>query len=39
MDVETFLRITRGSVTNLITKELKHLDSAKVQTTAGFDLR
>ena len=34
MDVETFLKEIRGSVTNLITKELQDLDSAKVQTTA-----
>ena len=34
MDVQTFLKETRGSVTNLITKELQNLDSAKVQTTA-----
>ena len=29
-----FLKETRESVANLITKELKDLDSAKVQTTA-----
>ena len=34
MDVETFLKETRGSVANLITKELQDLDTAKVQTTA-----
>ena len=35
MDVETFLAWeTRVSVTNLITKELKDLDSANVQTVA-----
>ena len=33
MDVETFLKETRGSVTNLITKELQDLNSVKVQTT------
>ena len=32
--METFHGETRGSVTNLMTKELKDLDSAKVQTTA-----
>ena len=31
MDVETFLKETRGSVANLITKELKDLDLVKVQ--------
>ena len=39
MDVETFLKETRGSVTNLITKELQDLDLAKVQTTAWIQLR
>ena len=34
MDVETFLKETRGSVTNLIPEELQNLDSAKVRTTA-----
>ena len=34
MDVETFLKETRESVANLITKELKNLDLAKVQLTA-----
>ena len=34
MDVETFLKETRGSVANLIMKELKDLDLVKVQTTA-----
>ena len=34
MDVETFFMETRGSVANLITKELKDLNSAKVQMTA-----
>ena len=33
-DVEIFFTGTRRSVTNLITKDLKDLDSAKVQTTA-----
>ena len=33
MDVETFLRKTQGSVANLMSKELRDLDSAKVQTT------
>ena len=33
MDVETFRGETRGSITNLIIKELKDLDLAKVQTT------
>ena len=33
MDVETFLKETRGSVANFITKQLQDLDSAKVQTT------
>ena len=40
MAVETFLKETRGSVTNLITKELQGLDGAKVQTQPlGFNLR
>ena len=30
MDVETFIMETRGSVANLITKELQDLDSVKV---------
>ena len=34
MDVENFLGETRGSVTNLMTKELMDLDSVKVQTSA-----
>ena len=34
MDVETFLKESRGSVAHLITKELQDLDSAEVQTTA-----
>ena len=34
MDVETFLKETRRTVANLITKELQDLNSAKVQTTA-----
>ena len=33
MDVEPFRGETRGSITNLITKELKDLDLTKVQTT------
>ena len=33
MDVETFLKETRGSVANLMTKKLQDLDSLKVQTT------
>ena len=32
--METFLGETRGSVANLMTKELQDLDSTKVQTTA-----
>ena len=39
MDVETFLRETRGSVTNLITKELQDLDSVKVQMTAWIQFK
>ena len=34
MNVETFLEETRGSVTNLMTKELRDLESMKVQMTA-----
>ena len=34
MDVETFLKETRGSVANLPTKDLQDLDTVKVQTTA-----
>ena len=33
MDVEAFLRKTQGSVANLMSKELRDLNSAKVQTT------
>ena len=33
MDLETFLRKTQGSIANLMSKELRDLDSAKVQTT------
>ena len=34
MDVETFFRETRGSIINLLSRELCDLDSVKVQTTA-----
>ena len=34
MDLETQLELARGSVTNLITKELKDSNSVKVQMTA-----
>ena len=34
MDVETFLKETRGSVANLITEEIQDLDLEKVQMTA-----
>ena len=39
MDVETFLKETRGSVANLITEELQDLYSAKVQTTAWIQFK
>ena len=39
MFVETFLGESRGSVTNLITKELKDLVSAKVQMTAWIPFK
>ena len=39
MDEETFLKETRKSVTNLITKELQDLDWAKVQTTAWIQFK
>ena len=39
MDVETFLMETRGSVDNLITKELQDLDSAKVETTTWIQFK
>ena len=34
MDVETFLKETRGSVASQITKELQDLNLAQVQTTS-----
>ena len=39
MDVETFLKVTRGSVANLMTKELQDLDSAKVQITPWIQFK
>ena len=39
MDLETFLKETRGSVANLMTKKLQDLDSAKVQTTTSIQLK
>ena len=39
MDVKTFFKKTRGSVTNLITKELQDLYSEKVQTTAWIQVK
>ena len=39
MDVETFLKEIRGRITNLITKELQDLDSAKVLTTAWIQFK
>ena len=39
MDVEIFLEETQGSVTNLMTKELNDLDSAKVQMTAWIHFK
>ena len=39
MDVETFLKETRGSVTNLIAKELQDLDLVKVQMTAWIQFK
>ena len=39
MDVETFFREIRGSVTDLITRELQDLGSAKVQMTAWIQFR
>ena len=39
MDVEIFLKETRGSVANLITKEVQDLDSAKVQITAWIHFK
>ena len=34
MNEETFLKETIRSIADLLTKELQHLDSAKVKTTA-----
>ena len=39
MDVETFFGEIRGSVANLMAKELQDLDSAKVQTIAWIQLK
>ena len=39
MDVETFLKETRGSVTDLITKELHDLDATKVKTTIWIQFK
>ena len=39
MDVETFFREIRGSITDLIIRELRDLNSAKVQTTAWIRFR
>ena len=39
MDVGTLLKEARGSVANLITKELQDLDSAKVQMTTWIRLK
>ena len=39
MDVETFLKETKGSVANLITKELRDLDAAEVQTTTWIQFK
>ena len=39
MDVETFLKETRRSVVNLITRELQNLDAAKDQTTAWIQFK
>ena len=39
MDVESFFGEIRGSVTNLIAKELQDLNSAKVQTTAWIQFK
>ena len=39
MELETFLKETRGSVANLITKELQDLDSAKVETTTWIQFK
>ena len=37
--METFFTETRGSVTNLTTKALKDMDSAKVQTTTWISFK
>ena len=39
MDVESSLKETGGSVINLITKELQHLDLAKVQMTTWIQFK
>ena len=39
MDVETFFGETRGSVINLTSRELRDLDSGKVQTTAWIQFK
>ena len=39
MDVETFLKETRESVANLITKGLQDLDLAKVETTSWIQFK
>ena len=39
MDVESSLKETRGSVINLITKELQHFDLAKVQMTTWIQFK
>ena len=39
MDVETFFLETRGSVANLMAKELQDLDAAKVQMTTWIQFK
>ena len=39
MDVETFFKEIRGSVTDLIARKLQDLGSAKVQTTTWIHFR
>ena len=39
MDLETQLELARGSVTNLITKELKDSNLVKVETTAWIQFK
>ena len=39
MDMETFFRETRGSIVNLMSRELRDLDSVKVQITAWIQFK